>query len=142
MSLSNLDTGFPTLMMLHLAVAWGAILTGLVSGTVIGLFFHREEWLGGYGAWRRRMVRLGHVAFLGTGLLNLAFGATLGALGLRQAPRGPSVLFVVGAVSMPAVCFLAAWRKPLRHLFFIPVASLVGGALGALVLVFLAWQGV
>ena len=54
-------------MVLHLVIAWVAILVGLLSGTVIGQFFHREEWLGGYHSWRRRMVRLGHVAFLGTG---------------------------------------------------------------------------
>jgi hypothetical protein len=125
----------------HLAVAWVWVLLGLVSGTVIGLFFHREGWLGGYDSWQRRMVRLGHIAFLGTGLLNLAFAVTVGALGLREAPRLPSVLFVVGAVSMPAVCFLSAWRKPLRHLFFVPVLSLVGAAAGALVAVLRASGG-
>lgn len=119
-------------MTLNLAVGWGAILVGLVTGTGVGLFFHREDWLGGYNSWRRRMVRLGHIAFLGTGLLNLAFAQTVAALGLREAPRLPSVLFVVGAAAMPSVCFLAAWKKPLRHLFFIPVVSLVGAAAATL----------
>ena len=128
-------------MVLHLVIAWVAILVGLLSGTVIGLFFHREEWLGGYHSWRRRMVRLGHVAFLGTGLLNLAFAMTVGALGLGRALRLPSALFILSAVSMPAVCFLAAWRRPLRHLFFIPVLSLTGGAVGTLVHVVLASGG-
>jgi len=123
-------------MILNLATAWTAILVGLVTGTVIGLYFAREEWLGGYGSWRRRMVRLGHVSFFGTGLLNLAFALTVPALGLRNAPRLPSLLFVVGAVSMPAVCFLSAWHKPLRHLFFIPVLSLIGAVAGTLVQVF------
>jgi len=27
------------------------------------------------------------------------------------------------------VCFLSAWRKGLRHLFFVPVLCLVGGVL-------------
>ena len=129
-------------MVLHLVIAWVAILVGLLSGTVIGLFFHREEWLGGYHSWRRRMVRLGHVAFLGTGLLNLAFAITVGALGLGgTAIRLASALFILGAVSMPAVCFLTAWRSPLRHLFFIPVLSLIGGAVGTLVHVVLASGG-
>jgi hypothetical protein len=26
---------------------------------------------------------------------------------------------------MPCVCFLAAWKKPFRHLFVLPVLSLV-----------------
>src|SRR6516164_7893522 len=113
-------------MMLHLAVGWSAILIGLLSGTVIGLFFHRDDWLGGYQSWRRRLVRLGHISFLGTGLLNLSFALTIGRLGLEPASQPASILFLLGAVSMPAVCFLAAWRKPLRHLFFIPVLSLIG----------------
>ncbi|HMF37455.1 MAG TPA: hypothetical protein VKF17_12475, partial [Isosphaeraceae bacterium] len=58
---------------LNLTVAWLAILLGLISGTLLGLFFHREDWLGGYGSWRRRMLRLGHISFFGTGLLNLSF---------------------------------------------------------------------
>ena len=28
---------------------------------------------------------------------------------------------------MPTVCFLSSWRKPFRHLFFVPVVLLVGG---------------
>src|SRR5271170_5944454 len=109
---------------INFQVAWLAVLLGLLTGTILGLFFHQENWLGGYGSWRRRMVRLGHISFLGTGLLNLAFALTLFALGQRHAWRLPSLMFVVGAVSMPTVCFLSAWRKPLRHLFFIPVVSL------------------
>jgi hypothetical protein len=119
-------------MILHLAVGWSVILIGLLSGTMIGLYFHRDEWLGGYDSWRRRMVRLGHISFVGTGLLNLAFAATVPALAGWPYVRLPSVLFIAGAVTMPGVCFLAAWRKPLRHLFFIPVVSLVGAVVTTL----------
>jgi hypothetical protein len=120
-------------VLLHLAIGWTAILLGLLSGTAIGLFFHHEFWLGGYVSWRRRLVRLGHISFLGTGLLNLSFALTVGLLGLEPAPWHASSLFLLGTASMPAVCFFAAWRKPLRHLFFIPVLSLLGGAVGTLI---------
>jgi hypothetical protein len=60
---------------LNLQVAWIAILLGLLSGTAIGLKFAGEDWLGGYASWRRRLLRLGHVALIGTGLLNFAFVA-------------------------------------------------------------------
>jgi hypothetical protein len=106
-------------------VGWIAILAGLVAGAAIGMFFHREDWLEGYGSWRRRMLRLVHISMLGTGLLNLAFALSLPHLRGATQPQVASVLFVVGAVSMPLVCGLAAWRKPMRHLFFIPVLSLV-----------------
>jgi hypothetical protein len=26
---------------------------------------------------------------------------------------------------MPVVCFLTGWKKPFRHLFFVPVAALI-----------------
>ncbi len=110
---------------INLVVGWTAILTGLLAGAIIGMFFHADGWLGGYETWRRRMLRLTHVALLGTGLLNLAFALSVDYLKMDPAPRVASVLFVVGAITMPAVCCLSAWRIALRHLFCIPVVSLV-----------------
>ena len=110
---------------LHLYFAWIWILVGLVSGAIIGMFFHDENWLGGYSSWRRRMVRLGHISFLGTGLLNFVFALSVDQVGLDGAPRLPAVLFVVGAVTMPLVCFASAWREGFRSFFFVPVVSLI-----------------
>ena len=112
---------------LNLQVAWIAILLGLLSGTAIGLKFAGEDWLGGYASWRRRLLRLGHVALIGTGLLNFAFAVSVRSLDLHAGIGAASRLLVVGAVTMPLVCFLAAWRMPMRRLFFIPVLSLIGG---------------
>lgn len=109
---------------LNLWIGWIAILLGLVAGAGIGMFFHRDEWLGGYGSWRRRMLRLTHISLVGTGLLNLAFAFSVQSLGLGSCPIA-AVLFVVGAVTMPLVCGLSAWKKPFRQLFFVPVLSLV-----------------
>jgi hypothetical protein len=110
---------------INLQVAWLAILVGLITGTVFGLFFHRESWMGGYGSWRRRMIRLGHISFFGTGFLNLAFILSAEHLRLAAPPPLASAAFVLGAVAMPTVCFLSAWRDTFRHLFFIPVVSLI-----------------
>jgi hypothetical protein len=112
---------------LHLAFAWGWLLAGLLSGTILGLFFHDESWLGGYGSWRRRMLRLGHVAFFGTGFINLAFLLSLEPAGLVETPRLPAIFLALGAVTMPPVCFLSAWRRGFRHCFFVPVLSLIVG---------------
>lgn len=106
-------------------VAWFGVLAGLLLGALAGMFFHRDEWLGGYGSWRRRMIRLAHIAMIGTGLLNLAFVLSVEYLGLDEAPTLASAMFIVGAVTMPTVCLLAAWRKGMRHLFFLPAASLL-----------------
>lgn len=115
----------PPLGQVNVVVGWGAILLGLVAGSGIGLVFHREEWLGGYGSWRRRMLRLTHISLVGTGLLNLLFALSVQSLAIDPFPRAPSILFVVGAITMPLVCGLSAWRSGFRQLFFVPVASLL-----------------
>ena len=113
--------------------AWFWILAGLLSGASIGMFFHDESWLGGYASWRRRMVRLGHISFLGTGLLNLGFALSAASLSIDPPPQLASLAFLVGAVTMPTVCFLSAWHDYFRHMFFIPVASLIVGVVDFLV---------
>lgn len=121
---------------LQIVFAWGWVLLGLLSGVGMGLFFHREDWLGGYESWRRRLIRLGHIAFFGTGLLNLMFALTARSLTLTDdAARFPAGLLIAGAATMPTICFLAAWRKPMRNLFFVPVICLVLGAAAAIVAV-------
>ncbi len=124
------------MLQINLYLAWTWILAGLLSGGVIGLFFHRGGWLGGFDSWRRRMVRLGHIAFLGTGLLNLGFVLSadrLGGTSQRDAALATaSVLFIVGAATMPAVCFASAWRDRWRHLLVIPVLSLIAAVLALL----------
>jgi hypothetical protein len=42
----------------------------------LGLFFHRENWLGGYASHARRMYRLDHISFFELGLVNWMFHGT------------------------------------------------------------------
>ena len=112
----------------NILFAWAWILAGLVAGALIGMGFHRDNWLGGYASWPRRLMRLGHFAFFGTALLNLAFAFSVRHLAMDSATLvWPSRLLIAGAAAMSPVCFLAAWRKPLRHLFIVPVVLLVAG---------------
>lgn len=111
-----------------IAFAWGWFLAGVLSGAVLGLGFHRERHMGGYASWPRRLSRLGHIAFFGTGLLCLAMGLSARAMAIAGAGLAVSGWALIGgAVAMPAVCFLSAWRKPLRVLFPIPVVLMTGG---------------
>lgn len=114
-------------MAVNLYAAWIGFLAGCVAGAVPGLFFHGEQWLGGYTSWPRRMVRLAHIAFFGIGFINLGFALTARALGLAGGLAWPSGLLLVAAVAMPLVCYLSAWCMPFRHLFFVPAASLTAG---------------
>jgi hypothetical protein len=111
-----------------LLTGWAGFLGGVISGAIMGLLFHREDWLGGYGSRERRMVRLGHISFFGIGLINLFYALSLEPLGVPpEAARIGSIALLVALVAMPLNCFLCAWRKPFRHLFFIPVLSAAAG---------------
>jgi hypothetical protein len=118
---------------LNIFVAWLGILAGVAVGVVQGLFFHREEWLGGYASWRRRLMRLGHVSFFGIALLNLALAWTIHNPGWRPDSSVPAAALASAQVLMPAVCYLAAWRPPLRRLFFVPVGCVLLGVIGLLI---------
>jgi hypothetical protein len=113
--------------MLNFQAAWVGILLGFISGAVLGLFFYQEEWMGGYFSWRRRMARLGHISFFGIAIINLAFAMSQSVFGIEIATPLPSYLFIAGAVTMPLVCFLSSYKMIFRHLFFIPVLSLLIG---------------
>jgi hypothetical protein len=111
--------------MINWYFGWGSILCAFLSGAVIGLYFHREDFLGGYDSFRRRMLRLGHIALAGLGIINILFADTVLADSASAKGFVASIAFIVGGVSMPAVCFLSAWRPIFRSFFFIPVAALI-----------------
>ena len=113
----------------NLIAAWIGVLLGLASGVIMGLCFQKEHWLGGYNSWERRLIRLGHISFFGIAFLNFAFVGTVAYLHITAADLAiPSKLFILTQIAMPLVCFLAAYRKWFRHLFFIPVLSALGAA--------------
>ena len=102
---------------------WTGMIFGLVSGAAIGLFFHEEAFAGGYGSFRRRMMRLGHVSFFGLGIINVIFALTLTTIGVvLRYPTVASISLIAAAVLMPLICFLTAWKKTFRHIFALPVA--------------------
>lgn len=103
---------------------------GFVSGAVLGLFFHRAEFLGGYDSYRRRLVRLGHIAFFGLGILNLLFAQSIGHARLQDwEVATASWGMIIGGVAMPLACGLNAWRPALKPVFAIPVTSLLVGGI-------------
>ena len=118
----------------NIFAGWIGMLAGVVSGAIIGLCFHREDWLGGYTSYPRRLIRLGHISFFGLGLLNILFGLTSAVIHLHgPGQRIASPALIVGAIAMPACCFLSAWKKPLRHLFPIPVIAVAKGICALLI---------
>jgi hypothetical protein len=115
------------MLTVNIYAAWIGILLGCLIGAVEGLFFHKEDWLGGYTSWERRILRLGHISFFGLGLINLAFVLTAQALEIEEEVYTPSILFIIGIVGMPLLCYLSAIKSAFRHLFFIPTLSTIIG---------------
>lgn len=109
----------------NLAIGWVWVTAGCVWGFVLGLGFHQELWLGGYTSFRRRLYRLAHISFFGLAILNLLFYFT--ATGIRS-PSGAlhvaSWCFLIGALCMPASCFVTAHWPKLRAVFAAPVITL------------------
>lgn len=109
--------------MINIIAAWIGFLLGGISGAIPGLFFYRFDWLGGYTSWPRRLIRLAHISFFGIGFLNLGLGLTGQLLGITS--PAASILMLMGAVTMPLLCYFSAFRPAFRHLFFIPAGSVI-----------------
>ena len=107
---------------LNFAAGWWLILAAFATGALLGLGFHRDDFLGGYGSFRRRLARLGHIALAALGGLNVLYGHSP-----VPANALPGYLLLAGGIAMPAVCFLSAWKPGFRHLFFVPVVLLITG---------------
>jgi hypothetical protein len=75
------------------------------------------------------MVRLGHISFFGIAIINLIYALSVQVFSIQATSPYPSYLFVAGAVTMPLICFLSAWKRFFRHIFFIPVLCLIIGTL-------------
>ncbi|MBM3989916.1 MAG: hypothetical protein FJ298_02800 [Planctomycetes bacterium] len=114
---------------------WAQILAGFASGALVGLRFEREGFLGGYSAWSRRLLRLGHIACIALGMLQMLVALSPAAQASGGAAQACFVLWKVGGVLMPAVCWLSAWRASFRHWFALPVLALSSAAVLTLVLV-------
>jgi len=107
---------------------WASILAGVLSGLYMGVRFQREDWLGGYNAFPRRMVRLAHVALVALGMLNVLFAQTRPALNLNPLLLGvASWALIVAAVLMPACCLWVAHGRRHFEVFAAPIACLVTG---------------
>lgn len=113
-------------MEMNLIAAWAGVFAGLIVAVPVGLKFNEDEWLGGYNSWTRRLLRLGHIACFGLAFLNFAYVATAKWLDIPPESLAlPSILFVIAQATMPLTCFAAALQKPLRHLFVVPVVTLL-----------------
>lgn len=111
--------------MLLEAFGWFWIGLGVLSGAILGMRFRDEKFLGGYSTWPRRLIRLGHIAFFGTGILCVLLASTLQRHHLGDFWESTaSWSMLIGAIGMPLCCALAAFRPRATPLFVLPVSAI------------------
>jgi hypothetical protein len=111
------------------AVGWASLAVGVATGLVMGLWSFDgplpvPAWLGEYGDSPRRLARLGHIAFIGLGILNilLARELTQSALGERGR-RVVSFAMNFGNVLLPIAPFAAAAWRPAKYVMGLPATA-------------------
>lgn len=114
---------------MNLVFAWVWMLAGFVSGMLMGMKFQDENWLGGYGSFKRRMFRLGHISFFGLGAVNLFFHLSVKDAAAGEFAQYASIAFIIGGLSMPACCWLMSMSKRFQGAFAVPLLSLIAGAI-------------
>jgi len=118
--------------MINWYAGWILVLCGFATGALIGLFFHKEHFLGGYDSFPRRIVRLGHISLAALGMMNVLYGLSPASAHSGYDAQVASLGFLIGGITMPLVCFLTAWKPWFRHGFFIPVTALIAAVIHTL----------
>jgi len=109
-------------------IGWTSLAVGVGTGLVMGMWSFDgpmgvPEWLGAYDSVGRRLARLGHIAFIGLGILDILLAWELPRLGLAPgAKRAAARLMIVGNVLLPPTLFAAAACRPLK--FALPVGAI------------------
>jgi hypothetical protein len=111
------------------SIAWTSMAVGVATGLVMGLWSFDgplpvPAWLGDYGDTPRRLARLGHIAFLGLGILNLLLThelpqSALGATGKTIAATSMNI----GNVGLPLGLFAAAVWASAKYALPIPATA-------------------
>ena len=126
---------------LNRAIGFASLLLGVASGMILGLWSFGgpipvPEAIGDYGDLPRRFLRLGHIAFFGLGLINLAVAGHWRRLELSRAAARRALKFMnLGNLGLPPLLLAAAWQPALLYILPIPVtfvfAALALCAIGA-----------
>lgn len=113
----------------NVAIGWTSLVAGALTGLVLGLWsfagpFPVPDWIGAYDDLSRRLLRLGHIAFFGLGILNIMLARHLG----RPRARAPGARLALGAmnfgnVALPLTLIAAAIHEPLKYLMTLPALA-------------------
>ena len=127
--------GTPASGNVHLAIGWTSLAFGAASGLLMGLWSFGgpvpvPDWLGDYGDLPRRLLRLGHIAFFGLGILNIMVARHIARSRLRPGWRRAALICMsFGNVLLPLTLVAASVHEPLKYLTGAPAIT-VTAALG------------
>jgi hypothetical protein len=110
-------------------VGWTSLAVGIAVGLVMGLWsfdgpMQPPDWIGEYADTSRRLVRLGHIAFIGLGTIDILIERELERSSLAPAARAvASWSMVVGNVLLPMTLFAAAANRPVKYFMAVPASA-------------------
>ncbi len=78
------------------------------------------EWLGDYSSLPRRLMRLGHIAFFGLGILNILMAWQISIARHNRYNRTALVSMNFGNLFLPPTLMAAALFEPLKYLMSFP----------------------
>jgi len=112
-----------------LAIGWGSLFFGALSGLVLGLWSFGgpvsvPAWVGDYANQSRRLLRLAHIAFFGLGILNIMIARHLSPDRLTPRLRRAALWSMsFGNVLLPITLVAASAFSPLKYLMSVPALA-------------------
>jgi hypothetical protein len=114
-----------------IAVGWCSIAVGAIFGLVLGIWSFGGPvpvpgWIGGYDELPRRLLRLGHIAFFGLGILNIMLARQIRTSRSGRSARASRFALGamnVGNVLLPVLLVVAAVFEPVKYALAVPATA-------------------
>lgn len=119
----------PPIAQSMVSFAWAWMAVGIAIGACLGMFafegpLPEPRVLTDYSSCNRRLLRLGHVAFIMLPLISMSYAEHIGATTLSPSTQVSAVVLCwIGMVGVPLVCVVSAFYRPIKYAFPVPVAS-------------------
>lgn len=111
-------------------VGWVSLVVGAVTGLIMGLWSFDgpvsvPQVVGDYDALSRRLIRLGHIACFGLGILNILIARELPQAALADNTKKlASRAMNFGNIFLPTTLFAGATIRPAKYLMSFPAVAI------------------